>query len=74
MTHYIPLYFGRTVLVLPSIELARFYHLSLLPPEIGLGKKIARVIPGRFYFPNSVAHSFTRLFGVMGPTAFLLVG
>jgi hypothetical protein len=39
MTHYIPLYFGRTVLVLPSIELARFYHLSLLPPEIGLGKK-----------------------------------
>src|ERR1700692_2126863 len=29
---------------------ARFDHLSLLSPRLGLEKKIARVIPGRFYF------------------------
>ena len=29
---------------------ARFDHLSLLSPRLGLAKKIARVIPGRFYF------------------------
>jgi hypothetical protein len=31
---------------------ARFDHLSLLSPGVGLAKKIARVISGRFYFPN----------------------
>ena len=49
---HVPQLFGSVYLSAGGSILVSGVDLSLLSPPVGLAEKIARVIPGRFYFPN----------------------